>query len=153
MQPDYQLIYKQFHELSGSEVYTILQLRATVFVVEQNCVYADADGLDNLAGHLMLYYKELLIAYTRIFSPGVIKEEAVIGRVVTHPGYRGKGLGKIIMEESISIINKEHTSASIYLSAQEHLKRFYENLGFQQAGEGYLEDGIPHIPMVRNATS
>ena len=72
-------------------------------------------------------------------------ESAYIGRVVTHPMFRGLGYGKQIMQKSIEQIPK---NTPVNISAQEHLKGFYESLGFSQTAAGYLEDGIPHIPMV-----
>ncbi len=149
MNQDYHISIKSFNELSIAELYSILQLRAMVFVVEQNCPYLDPDGNDQHAEHLMVTKGNDLVAYSRIFHPGVLKPAAVIGRVITHPGERGKGTGKLLMQESVRYILEKYPQAEIYLGAQEYLRNFYGGFGFEQCGEGYLEDGIPHIPMIR----
>jgi len=146
---DYKSVIKPFSELSLDELYSILQLRSLVFVVEQHCPYLDADGKDYLADHVLIYSGNRIVAYSRIFFPGAIQEEAVIGRVVSHPEERGKGIGKLLMHTSIQHIENKYPEAKIYLGAQEYLRNFYESLGFIQTGPGYLEDDIPHIPMIK----
>ena len=91
---------KSFDALSGSEVYDIIALRDLVFVVEQHCIYLDADGRDKLAFHLMGFDDNNLIAYCRLFAPGLVYEEASVGRVVTHPSVRRTGLGKVLMRQA-----------------------------------------------------
>ncbi len=144
-----QISIKDFSALSKEELYDLLALRCKVFVVEQDCPYQDPDGKDDIAFHVMGYEGKDLAAYTRIFRPGDYFEEAAIGRVVTDPKFRGKGLGKDIMQASIDWIETELDQQSIRLSAQTYLERFYSELGFQSEGETYLEDDIPHISMVK----
>ena len=139
---------KSFKELSTTELYKILQLRNEVFVVEQNCVYQDADGKDLKALHLFIKNQEDIIAYLRIFKPGDYFKHASIGRVVTHPSYRGKNFGKQIMQKAIDIITNDLQENTIEISAQTYLKKFYNDLGFQETGNEYLEDGIPHVRMI-----
>jgi len=131
--------------LSKKMLYEALALRSLVFVVEQNCVYQDLDSKDENALHILGYKQNSLVAYTRVF---LNTKPASIGRVVIHPLFRRLGYGKLIMQKSIEQVP---TNTAVHISAQEHLKGFYETLGFSQAGEGYLEDGIPHIPMVTTA--
>jgi ElaA protein len=140
---------KLFYELNLEELYTLLQLRNAVFVVEQDCVYQDVDGKDQKALHVLGFDKSKLVAYTRIFKPGDYFSYASIGRVVVHQDARKKGLGEEIMKASIKAIEKAYSPTQIVVSAQTYLTRFYEALGFKQEGEGYLEDGIPHIKMIR----
>lgn len=144
---------KTFDALTKSELYKLLQLRAEVFVVEQDCVYQDIDGKDQKAFHLLCVNGEQLVGYTRIFEPGDYFERASIGRVVVHKTARKHGLGRIIMKKSIEFIEQELKEKDIALSAQTYLKRFYESLGFQPVGKPYLEDGIPHIKMVYQSKS
>lgn len=140
---------KKFGELTTKELYSILQLRTAVFVVEQQCVYQDMDGLDELALHLLGKEGDKLTAYTRIFGPGDYFEVPSIGRVVVHPDARKKGYGKEIMEASIQAVESHFNTRAIVLSAQSYLRNFYRELGFREKGEEYLEDGILHIKMYR----
>ena len=139
---------KIFEELTSNELHDLLQLRSEVFVVEQDCVYQDIDGKDLKALHLIGTKNEKIVAYTRCFSPGIYFEEAAIGRVVVPLEERKYGYGHDIMRASIKAIKNEFKTEKIKLSAQTHLKKFYESHGFTQIGEGYLEDGIPHIAMI-----
>ena len=146
-------VLKKFDELAPQELYSILQLRNEVFVVEQNCVFQDADNRDQFSFHLMGWEGEKLIAYSRIIPPGMVYEFPSIGRVVTSPLARRNGVGKILMKESIKAIEKLFGDAAIKLGAQLYLKKFYESFGFMQSGEIYLEDGIQHIEMMRSPGS
>lgn len=143
-------IFKKFDELSTAELYAIIQLRNEVFVVEQNCVYQDADHKDQLSHHLCGWDGEKLVAYTRIISPGISYTEASIGRVVTSPAYRGIGAGRQLMQESISLTLSQFNCSQIKIGAQVYLTKFYQSLGFIQSSAQYLEDGIPHIEMLLN---
>jgi ElaA protein len=138
---------KRFNELSVVELYQLLQLRSEVFVVEQNCVYQDIDGKDEKALHLIGTFDGKTVAYARLFDRGYYFEEASIGRVVIQEQYRDKKWGHELMKTAIAGIKEHFNENAITISAQLYLKKFYESHGFVQAGEGYLEDGIPHIRM------
>jgi ElaA protein len=140
---------KRFNELTVQELYNLLQLRAEVFVVEQNCVYQDVDGKDEKAIHVLGYFEGNLAAYTRIFDKGYYFDEASIGRVVTAPKYRSMKFGHDLMQVSIDAVAEFFEETAITISAQEYLKKFYEGHGFVQTSEMYLEDDIPHIQMKR----
>jgi len=142
---------KEYQQLTKDELYEILQLRAEVFIVEQECVYQDIDNKDQKALHILGYKNKKLIAYTRIFKPNDYFELASIGRVVVVRKERKHKYGYQLMEASILAINIHFKEFKIAISAQEHLKNFYTNLGFHQQGEGYMEDGIPHIYMIKNS--
>lgn len=143
--------------LSTAELYAWLMLRQAVFVVEQRCPYADADGLDALATHLLCIDGEAahggprVVAGARLFAPGVHADEAVIGRVVTAPEVRRSGLGRELMARAIAALERRHGPTPIRIGAQKYLERFYASFGFTRDGEDYLEDGIPHLPMRRTA--
>ncbi|GAA4245462.1 GNAT family N-acetyltransferase [Winogradskyella damuponensis] len=139
-----------FNELSIVELYDLLQLRSEVFVVEQDCIYQDIDGKDQKALHVLGYKNEKLVAYTRIFKPGDYFKEASIGRVVVEQKERQYKYGYTIMNASIEAIKTYYNETIIRISAQTYLKRFYNNLDFKEVGEEYLEDGIPHIAMLRS---
>lgn len=141
---------KTFQELTTNELYQLLQLRSEVFVVEQDCVYQDIDGKDEKALHVLGVKNDKIVAYTRIFKPGYYFEEASIGRVVVKENERKHQYGYDIMNASIEAIKNIYNETTIKISAQTYLNTFYTNLGFQKLGEGYLEDGIPHIGMIKN---
>lgn len=128
----------------------MLQLRSEVFVVEQDCVYQDIDGKDEKALHILGWDNDILVAYTRCFKPGEYFDKASIGRVIVKENHRKFGYGHEILKASISEIQDRYQTNNIKLSAQQYLTRFYESHGFKQTGEGYLEDGIPHIAMIKN---
>ena len=141
--------HRAFADLTPSELYNILQLRQDVFVVEQQCAYADADGLDHMATHLFAVHRAIVVAYARIFRPGARGNVAVIGRVVTARVARGRGLGREVMRQAIGAIGQAYGPVPIRLGAQTHLQPFYESFGFVRDGEDYVEDGISHLPMRR----
>jgi len=143
-------IFKKFDDLSPQELYAIMQLRNEVFVVEQNCIFQDADNKDQPSFHLMGWDGGTLIAYTRIIPAGIAYDQPSIGRVVTSPKVRGHGIGKILMEGSIEAVKKLFGDADIKLGAQLYLKDFYGSFGFVQSSDIYLEDGIEHIEMIRS---
>ena len=138
---------KSYSDLTKDELYVLLQLRSEVFVVEQNCVYQDIDGKDPKAFHVLGFKNEVLIAYTRLFKPGDYFEEASIGRVVVKKEERQHSYGHELMEVSIEAIKEHFKEKVVKISAQSYLKSFYNNLGFKEEGEEYLEDGIPHTAM------
>ncbi len=135
----------EFAELTTPQLYDIVQLRERVFVVEQRCVYLDADGLDRAARHLWGERDGEVIAYLRIVPAGAKYDEIAIGRVVIAPHARGSGLGRELMERGLAAVG----AAPVRLSAQAHLEMFYVSLGFRRTSEVYDEDGIPHVEMLR----
>lgn len=141
-------IFKKFDDLTARELYAIMQLRNEVFVVEQNCVYQDADNKDQQSMHLCGWTGEKLVAYTRIIPPGISYKEASIGRVVTSPTYRNTGAGRQLMNESISLTFGGFNCTQIKIGAQVYLTKFYESLGFVPCSDEYQEDGIRHIEMI-----
>jgi ElaA protein len=136
---------RAFGELTAPELYAIVNLRERVFVVEQKCVYLDADGLDPDCRHVWAARGADVIAYLRIVPAGVKYAELAIGRVVTAPEARGTGLGRELMQRGIAAAG----AVPIRIGAQAHLEAFYESLGFRRASEPYDEDGIAHIEMLR----
>lgn len=141
-------LLRTFSQLSNEELYQILRLRSEVFVVEQDCVFLDQDNKDQKCHHLSLYLEEELVAYCRIVPAGLSYQEVAIGRVVSSPAFRGKGLGRKVMEEAIAACKKLFGPVPIRLGAQTYALKFYQSLGFREEGEVYDEDGIEHIEMV-----
>lgn len=142
---------KTYSELTKDDLYGLLQLRSEVFVVEQDCVYQDIDGLDSKAVHVLGTVNGKLCAYTRIFKAGNYFEYPSIGRVVVSKDKRKYGYGKQIMLASMAYIDSKWKKEQIVLSAQVYLTKFYRELGFVEQGEEYLEDDIRHIKMTRKA--
>jgi len=145
-------ILKKFNQLTLEELYNIIQLRINVFIVEQNCPYQDLDGKDFKALHFFATADEessQIIAYTRLFKPGDYYEYASIGRVIVHPEFRKYANGDRLIIKSIESIEQQFQTTSIKIGAQTYLKKFYEKHGFVKVGEDYIEDGIPHIYMIR----
>ncbi len=139
---------KKFDDLTPKELYAIMQLRNTVFVVEQNCVYQDADNKDIFCHHLMGFENDQLLAYSRIVPPGISYVESSIGRVVTSPFARKKGIGRILMKKAIEAVYNLYGKVPIKIGAQLYLKKFYESFSFKQTSDIYLEDNIRHIEML-----
>ncbi len=141
---------RPFDVLSGRDVHDLLALRSAIFVVEQACVYLDPDGRDPDALHVLARDRAgTLGAYARVFFASASRGEHVIGRVVVHPAMRGTGEGRALMREAIAACETRDPRAPIDLSAQAHLARFYESLGFQAISARYLMDGIDHLDMRR----
>lgn len=140
---------KKFDDLTISELYKILNLRNEVFVVEQNCAYLDTDGKDQLAHHVMVWDDEVLVAYARIFSPGIKYDTSSIGRVVVNLAHRELKLGHLLMEHAVKAVADLYKTGDITISAQAHLQRFYNKHGFVTVSEEYMEDDIPHVEMIR----
>jgi len=140
-----------FSALTTLELYELLRLRSEVFVLEQACAFQDLDGADTEAMHLLGEREGRLAAYARCFAAGVKFAEASIGRVVTHASARGGGIGHVLMKEAIDRLQAHWGPQAIRIGAQARLQNFYEQHGFVQNGEPYMEDGIPHIEMLRVA--
>ena len=143
---------KRFEELTTTELYEILRVRAEVFVVEQTCIYQDLDEKDKRAYHLYCEENGKVKAYLRILDKGVSYSEISIGRVLTTENNRRKGLAREMMEKAIDYICKDLGENQIRISGQLYLQAFYESLGFQTMSEMYLEDDIPHVEMLYGGT-
>ena len=139
---------KGFTELSVNELYELMKLRSEVFVVEQNCIYLDADGKDEKSYHFFGVANGVIAAYARLLPPNLSFKEASIGRVLTAPSQRRKGFGIMLMQKCIAKTIDLFNTNSIKIGGQLYLKSFYEGLQFSQCSEVYEEDGIPHIEMV-----
>jgi ElaA protein len=138
----------QFSELTVQQLYDILRLRSEVFVVEQDCVYQDIDNYDQVAFHILGYVENVLVAYSRILPPKTYFNEISIGRVIVKEAFRKHNYGHELMSYSINFIFTHYPNETIKISAQQYLIKFYASHGFKVKGEGYLEDGIPHIAML-----
>ena len=140
--------FTRFAGLTLEQLYALMALRQAVFVVEQNCPYLDADGRDPAAHHLLGFAGDEIAAALRVFPPDD-RGEVWIGRVVTARSVRGTGLGRPLMAEGLRRARALYGPAVCRIGAQAHLERFYGSVGFEVCGPGFLEDGIPHIPMRR----
>ena len=138
-----------FHELTAAQLYAIVRLRERVFIVEQNCVYLDADNIDPHCRHVWAEHDSTIVAYMRVVPAGIKYPEPSLGRIITAPEARGTGLGRILVERGLAMLAPQ----PIKIQAQAYLEAFYTSLGFARLTEPYLEDGIPHLDMLRPASS
>ena len=141
-----ELCVKSFDELTAEEVYDLLALRTAVFVVEQQCPYQDADGLDKQALHVLLRDENGIRAYLRVLDKGVCGEEVRIGRVIAVE--RRQGLGSRVLAAGIGAAKERFGAETIAVEAQVYAKGLYEKQGFRTVSEEFLEDGIPHVKMI-----
>lgn len=145
--------WSRFSELTVEDLYAVVRLREAIFIIEQNCPYPDADGRDPRAWHLLGWVQgptgRTLVAYARIFEPGVRYTEGSIGRVVTAPDVRGTGVGKALMAEALRRTESLAPGQPIKIAAQRRLEDFYLALGFRSVSAPYEEDGIIHVDMLR----
>jgi ElaA protein len=147
----------RFDGMELRQLHDLLMLRQQIFIIEQNCIFPDIDGLDPLSFHVVGMRDGQVVAATRIVPPGIDPDHSqqgldpAIGRVVAASSLRGMGIGRDIMMQSILACQKYFPESGIFLNGQQHLARFYQGLGFVQEGEPFDEDGIPHISMRRAA--
>jgi ElaA protein len=145
--------WSRFSELRPQDLYAVVRLRESVFIVEQQCPYNDADGRDPVAWHLLGWSDgedgKSLVAYARIFEPGLRYTEGSIGRVVSAPEVRGTGVGKALMAEALRRLEGLAPGQAIKIAAQRRLEKFYLDLGFKTVSAPYEEDGIIHVDMLR----
>jgi ElaA protein len=153
--------WKAFDQLTSAEVYAMLAARSAVFVIEQNCLYGDIDGLDLDAWHLLAFgpaadasgqaltgaARPPLAGYLRVLLPDDDDADIRIGRVLTTAAFRGIGLGNAMLDRAIAHIRKQWPGTPIRLHAQAHLQGFYGAFGFEPVSEIHEEDGIPHVWM------
>jgi len=138
----------RLQELSALQLYALFAARESVFVVEQRCVYQELDGRDFEASHLIAWAGTEVAACLRVLAPGAKLSQPTIGRVMTAKGFRGRGLGRELMERALKHVDEVYPQ-SVRISAQAHLEKFYRSFSFEPVSEPYIEDGIPHIEMVR----
>jgi len=142
-----------FEKLGPYDLYDILALRQAVFIIEQQCVFPDADGRDHEAWHLLGRSPEgTLAAYLRALPPRHPEGHPSLGRVVVHPRFRGSGLGRLLVEEGLRMIGECYPKRRVHIAAQRVVESFYVRMGFVREGEPYQEDGIVHVAMVRPST-
>ena len=140
-----------FDELDNHQLYALLRLRQEVFVVEQDCIFHDLDGLDQEAVHMLCWQGSKLLAYQRCLKPGLDFAESALGRIVVSPAGRGLQLGRELVRRGIDHNMQQWPDSAIRIGAQAHLEAFYQSFGFVPLGDEYIEDGIAHVHMIRSA--
>ncbi len=139
------VITKKFDELTTTELYEILKARAEIFIMEQNINYQDMDDIDYKSLHCFIRDGNKVTAYLRAFYKSENKSVVKIGRVLTLE--HGKGVGRVLLEESIKVIKEQMQCDKIYIEAQKHAVGFYEKFGFVTTSGEFLEEGIIHVAM------
>ncbi len=121
-----QLAWRAFDALSPRDLHDLLRLRADVFVVEQACVFAEIDGRDPDALHLLARMPgcDGLAATLRLFPPKR-GARASIGRVATAASARGLGLGRAMMVEGVAEARRRFGGTPVEIGAQARLEAFY----------------------------
>ena len=142
-----ELVVKHFSELTADELYSICKLRVAVFVVEQNCPYQDIDDADRSAYHVYLKDDDGIAAYLRVLPKGVKFDEVSLGRVIS--AKRGCGLGSRIVAEGVQVAKDKFGAETVFVEAQTYARGFYEKSGFTVISDEFMEDGIPHVNMIR----
>ena len=148
MQIDWKI--SSFEELNTRELFEYLKLRQDVFVVEQECAYPDIDATDLKADHILGWHELSLVACARLIPAGITYEYPSIGRIATSNKARGTGVGRLLMDESLTFMHQQYPGEKIKIGAQQRLEKFYQSYGFKTVSEMYLEDGIPHIDMLQS---
>jgi ElaA protein len=142
-----------FADLSVADLYQMLALRQQVFVLEQQCIFPEIDGLDPAAHHLLGWRiadgKRELAAYLRIIAPGAKYTEMSLSRVLSSQAARGTGAGRELIARGIEYAEHLHPGHRIKIGAQAYLEQFYASFGFRTISEPYDEDGIMHVDMLR----
>lgn len=142
--------WSRMEAMTALEMYEVIKARESVFVVEQQCAYQDADGADPQSWHLCVLLNEELAAYARVVEPGVKYKEPSIGRVITLKKFRNLQIGRALVAEAIAFAESNFQGLGIRIGAQAHLQNFYGSLGFQSVGDIYDDDGIPHMEMFKH---
>ncbi len=141
--------WHHFNDLSGAEMHEIMAIRQQIFIIEQECIYLDADSYDKESFHLTGRGADgEIVAYARVNFPQSRFSEPSIGRVLTTPEKRGTGLAREAVLMAIQKCREEFAPKAIRISAQHYLQNFYLEFGFTVVGRPYDEDGIVHIDML-----
>lgn len=141
-------LFIEFSDFTPTQLYDVLKLRQDVFVLEQACLYEDFDGYDKQAIHLLITVEKELVAYARIFPPGMKYEsESSIGRIVVKKSFRGTKIGKALIQSGIDYCKTKYQHP-IRIEAQAALEKYYMSFGFIPEGNVYAVDDIDHIQMV-----
>ncbi|AMO62017.1 N-acetyltransferase GCN5 [Mycolicibacterium phlei] len=136
-------------DLDAAMLYELLKLRVEVFVVEQATPYPELDGRDLLAETRHFWLEAPggeIISTLRLMEehPGGQKVFR-IGRVCTKKEARGHGHSTRLLQAALAEVG----DYPCHINAQTYLEEFYGRLGFVRDGEEFLEDGIPHVPMLK----
>jgi ElaA protein len=145
-----EFLWRQFRELTVTELYAVLRLRSEVFVVEQQCIYPDVDGKDEESRHLLASRAGTLLGYLRLQPANRTCEFVKIGRVVVDPNARGQRIGRRLIAEAIEEARRLFGPAPVKVAAQSHLEGYYQQFGFLRASADYTDYGIVHCDMVRS---
>ncbi len=141
-----ELTVKHFSQLTTEELYELLALRVSIFVVEQHCPYQEVDGLDTAAFHLWLRDEEgVMQAYLRLLPAGTAFPDAALGRVLART--RRQGLATRLLSAGIAAARERLGAERLVLEAQVYACPLYEKAGFRRVSDEFLEDGIPHVKM------
>ncbi len=144
-----QFLFSCFDDLTSIQLEAVFSLRQRVFIIEQQCFYEDIDGSDSEADHLLVYKKDQLAGYLRLFKPGLkFKDASSIGRIIVDKPFRGSEIGRSLIQKGIERAQTLFPNYPIKIEAQAELGNYYNQFGFKAIGESYIVDDIPHQLMV-----
>ncbi len=140
--------WKRFDQLTQFEVYDMLRLRQSVFMMEQSSLYEDIDGKDNVAHHLFAYNADnIVVGYLRLFILEA-NQEASFGRLLVPLNYRKQGIGAELVSRAIQRCFENTGVDRLVIAAQAYLEGFYRKKGFTPVGDVYDDAGVQHQNMV-----
>ena len=142
-----------FGELPTATYHRIVQAREEVFFLEQRITCPDADAIDSRSIFQWIEHEGRVIAFLRIIPPGIIHEEASVGRVLVVRQERRKGLCRRMMREALRQIAARWPGCGVHISAQAYLEGFYASLGFETVTPPYEEAGIRHVGMLPRSSA
>lgn len=122
-------------------LYRLLWLRSRVFNGEQHATDDDLDGRELEAASRLMWaaVDGAPVACLRLLGENGV---TIIGRLVTEPAYRGRGIAAALLREVLAV-----TEGPLAFHAQAHLAGWYTRFGFVVDGPEFMEAGIRHVPM------
>ncbi|WP_260287978.1 GNAT family N-acetyltransferase [Peribacillus aracenensis] len=125
------------------------QIRKEVFVEEQGfqleTEFDEFDALHASSEHILVYYNEKPVGTGRL---RVVDGLGKLERICILEPYRKFGLGKIIIK-TLEEIAKEKELSKVKLHGQTQAEGFYKKLGYQTSSDVFMEDGGPHLLMIK----
>ena len=139
----YSLSWKSWSELDLDQLCALLDLRQRVLVVEQRSPYADLDGRDKRAMHLLACDGERIVGYLRAETHD--DRDASFGRLVVDASHRQRGLARRMVGEALRMLCESDPTRPVRIEAQAHLQQFYGEWGFRAVSEPYDDCGVEHV--------
>ncbi|MQF98940.1 MAG: GNAT family N-acetyltransferase [SAR202 cluster bacterium] len=133
-------------KLEAQEEYdSVRSIRTEVFVNEQGVPpEVEFDNYDETAIHAVAYEYDKIVGTGRLIIDTAT--DARIGRMAVNESSRRKGVGSQILA-FLENTAKSNGIRHITLHAQHYVRDFYEENGYREQGETFVEAGILHVEM------